>query len=165
MCNWVSLDVVPAKAGTHTPRPRGLVLWQTASAPPDDGGYGPRVRGDDAKRAAVHRRHTPRMRGIQYAAASRFNHGCLWNTGSPAFAGDDSQIQISNSNIPGSHSFAISPRDAPEFLLSTFRPHVRGRRECRALGAPAASRAKIKKHTSKSPRSHRNHPAFPAQWF
>jgi hypothetical protein len=26
------------------------------------------------------------MRGIQYAAASRFNHGCLWNTGSPAGA-------------------------------------------------------------------------------
>ena len=24
---------------------------------------------------------------------------------------------------------------------------------------------KIKKHTSKSPRSRRNHPAFPAQWF
>jgi hypothetical protein len=63
------------------------------------------------------------------------------------------------------HSFAISRRDAPEFLLSTFRPHIRGRRECRALGAPAASRAKMKKHTSKSPRSHRKHPAFPAQWF
>src|ERR1700731_2286899 len=28
-------------------------------------------------------------RGIQYAAASRFDHGRLWNTGSPAFAGDD----------------------------------------------------------------------------
>jgi len=29
------------------------------------------------------------MRGIQYAAASRFYSCCLWNTGSPAFAGDD----------------------------------------------------------------------------
>jgi len=29
------------------------------------------------------------MRGIQYAAASRFQNGRLWNTGSPAFAGDD----------------------------------------------------------------------------
>jgi hypothetical protein len=29
-------------------------------------------------------------RGIQYAAASRFYHQGLWNTGSPAFAGDDS---------------------------------------------------------------------------
>jgi hypothetical protein len=34
-------------------------------------------------------RHTPRKRGIQYAAAFRLNHGCWWNTGSPAFAGDD----------------------------------------------------------------------------
>jgi hypothetical protein len=34
-------------------------------------------------------RHTPRMRGIQYAAASRLNHRRLWNTVSPAFAGDD----------------------------------------------------------------------------
>ncbi|VIO69352.1 hypothetical protein CI1B_26340 [Bradyrhizobium ivorense] len=28
-------------------------------------------------------------RAIQYAAASRLHHHCLWNTGSPAFAGDD----------------------------------------------------------------------------
>jgi hypothetical protein len=31
----------------------------------------------------------PAKAGIQYAAAYRFNHCCLWNTGSPAFAGDD----------------------------------------------------------------------------
>jgi hypothetical protein len=32
----------------------------------------------------------PRLdRGIQYAAAYRFNNSGLWNTGSPAFAGDD----------------------------------------------------------------------------
>jgi hypothetical protein len=30
------------------------------------------------------------MRGTQYAAAFRFYHRRLWNTGSPAFAGDDS---------------------------------------------------------------------------
>ena len=30
------------------------------------------------------------MRGIQYAAAYRLKHNRLWNTGSPAFAGDDS---------------------------------------------------------------------------
>ncbi|PJG50574.1 hypothetical protein CVM73_35575 [Bradyrhizobium forestalis] len=35
--------------------------------------------------------HSPRKRGMQYAAASRLNHNCLWNTGSPAFAGDDSE--------------------------------------------------------------------------
>jgi hypothetical protein len=33
--------------------------------------------------------HTPRRRGIQYAAASKSHHWRLWNTGSPACAGDD----------------------------------------------------------------------------
>jgi hypothetical protein len=37
----------------------------------------------------VETRHTPRMRGIQYAVLSRFNRRRLWNTGSPACAGDD----------------------------------------------------------------------------
>src|SRR5437016_14503130 len=32
--------VVPAHAGTHTPRPAGLAQWVTASAPTNDGGYG-----------------------------------------------------------------------------------------------------------------------------
>jgi len=31
-------------------------------------------------------------RGIQYAAAHRLDHNRLWNTGSPAYAGDDSCI-------------------------------------------------------------------------
>ena len=31
--------------------------------------------------------HAPRKRGIQYAAAYRFNHCRLWNTGSPGQAG------------------------------------------------------------------------------
>jgi len=31
----------------------------------------------------------PAKAGIPYAAAHRFNHRRLWNTGSPAFAGDD----------------------------------------------------------------------------
>ena len=32
----------------------------------------------------------PAQAGIQYAAALRFCHDLSWNTGSPAFAGDDS---------------------------------------------------------------------------
>jgi hypothetical protein len=28
-------------------------------------------------------------RAIQYAALARLDHACLWDTGSPAFAGDD----------------------------------------------------------------------------
>src|SRR5262245_30236509 len=31
----------------------------------------------------------PRRRAIQHAATSRLKHRRLWNTGSPAFAGDD----------------------------------------------------------------------------
>jgi hypothetical protein len=41
-----------------------------------------------------------------------------------------------------SHSFAIPRRDAPEFCSSHSPRKIRGRRECRALDAPAASRAK-----------------------
>jgi hypothetical protein len=33
------------------------------------------------------------MRGIQYAETSRSNHKRLWNTGSPALAGDDSYVR------------------------------------------------------------------------
>jgi hypothetical protein len=33
--------------------------------------------------------HAPRMRGIQYAAASRLKHKRLWNTGSPDKPVDD----------------------------------------------------------------------------
>jgi hypothetical protein len=35
-------------------------------------------------------RHAPRRRGIQYSAASERKHYRLWNTGSSAFADDDS---------------------------------------------------------------------------
>jgi len=33
-------------------------------------------------------------RAIQYAAAYRFNNDGLWNTGSPACAGDDSEQAV-----------------------------------------------------------------------
>jgi hypothetical protein len=44
------------------------------------------------------------MRGIQYAAAFRFHHQCLWNT-RPVKPGDD---------IESKRTFAIPRRDAPE---------------------------------------------------
>src|SRR4030088_2810516 len=50
----------------------------------------PQARGKGQGSGGVSRlRHAPRKRGIQYTAASRFNHRRLSNTGSPAFAGDD----------------------------------------------------------------------------
>jgi hypothetical protein len=56
-----------------------------------------------------------------------------------------------------------SPRGAT--LCPGFANHCpsvrRGHRECRAPDAPAALRAKVKKHASKSPRSHRKAPGIP----
>jgi hypothetical protein len=40
------------------------------------------------------------------------------------------------------HSFTISPRVSREFCIEILPAEIRGRRECRALDAPAASRAK-----------------------
>jgi hypothetical protein len=40
------------------------------------------------------------------------------------------------------HTSAISPRKSARVLPETSRPQIRGRRECRALDAPAASHAK-----------------------
>jgi hypothetical protein len=42
------------------------------------------------------------------------------------------------------HASAISPRHSREFAMDEAHLKFRGRRECRALDAPAASHAKIK---------------------
>jgi hypothetical protein len=46
------------------------------------------------------------------------------------------------------YTSAFSRRGAPEFCKSRSPLEIRGRRECRAHDAPAASRANEKKHTS-----------------
>jgi hypothetical protein len=46
----------------------------------------PLARNDEGIAKLYKGHHTPRMRGIQYAAAFRFHHCCLWNTGSSAGA-------------------------------------------------------------------------------
>jgi hypothetical protein len=60
-----NLNVVPAKAGTHTLRPRLLAQWLTLSAPTDEGGYGsPRARGRHLVwrvRTAMNCRRGPRV--------------------------------------------------------------------------------------------------------
>ena len=38
----------------------------------------------------------PAKAGIQYAAAYRFHNCCLWDTGSSAFADDDSARHLSS---------------------------------------------------------------------
>jgi hypothetical protein len=47
-----------------------------------------------------------------------------------------------NSRTIRRHDFAISPRIRASFTLNVLPPEIRGRRECRAPAAPAASRAK-----------------------
>ncbi len=60
-----------------------------------------------------------------------------------AFAPTESlRIQLSNSNVIYKHSFAISRPDTPEFYPEVHPLMIRGRRECRAPAAPAASHAK-----------------------
>jgi hypothetical protein len=51
----------------------------------------------------------PRQAGIQYAAASRFYHWRLWNTGSSAFADDDIRIWSNPPTTGASVSLARTP--------------------------------------------------------
>ena len=93
-------------------------------------------------------------RAIQYAAASRFNHRCLWNTGSPAFAGDDDGMCVSILAAHCARGFAIRSR-----------PSIK-----RAQGMPGAgwhprSRVQIaQKMRTRAYRYSRSSPAFPARW-
>jgi hypothetical protein len=117
------------------------------------------------------------MRGIQYAAALRFNHQRLWNTGSSAgachraapradpVADDDGRDSIFKHHHCR-HSFAISPRNSREFFRKLAAPEIQ-----RAQGMPGARRARslacnVKKAYEHSHHGHAgNRPAFPAQWF
>ena len=89
---------------------------------------------------------------MQYAAASRFNHNCLWNTGSPGQAGR---------RQPGAFSrHVLCPSCSISLSLSSER----------AQGKPGACRtrslgAKEKAPEQQSPRVQPVTPAFPAQWF
>jgi hypothetical protein len=71
---------------------------------------------------------TPRMRGVQYAVVSRFNHGRLWNTGCPLSRADDERMRLRILAAP----FARALHDrCPSFKH-------RGRREDRVTAAPGA---------------------------
>ena len=134
---------------------------------------------------------SPRMRGIQYAAASRSNHCRLWNTGSSAFADDaaasitpiyprhcerSEAIHVAAQRKNGLLRFARND-DKPHLrssipaarspgLCKSFRPKKRAPRECRVFAAPAVSRAK---GTKESAHEHTGTvgeiPTFPAQWL
>src|SRR6516165_8566487 len=84
-------------------------------------------------------RHTPRKRGIQYAAASRSDLCGLRILDHPP-----SRVMTKESASP-SHLRLLAAPIASESLQECFAPK-RGRGECRARDAPAASRAKKKAH-------------------
>ena len=67
------------------------------------------------------------MRGIQYAAAYRFNHCCLWDTGSPA------RSQLHGRVMTTEYASAFSRRVSPEVLQCRSRPSIK-----RAQGMPGA---------------------------
>ena len=96
------------------------------------------------------------MRGIQYAAAYRFNHRRLWNTGSSAFADDDSCKR----------SFAFPRHIVPELCSKSFALQNQ-----RAQGMPDARCTRglaCDLHKTKCTRAYRfsgEHPTFPAQWL
>jgi hypothetical protein len=62
------------------------------------------------------------------------------------------------------YDFAVSRRDAPE-LCKNPSPRKRGRRESRVPAAPAAPRAKCRKHASASPQVHRDTRLSPRNGF
>jgi hypothetical protein len=70
-------------------------------------------------------------------------------------------------DVVSRHTSAVSPRAAPELCQKSFALQRRGRREGRVPNAPAASCALgvVKYAHEYSQRRHRDHPAFPAQWF
>ena len=79
--------------------------------------------GDSAQHTIV----IPAKAGIQYAAASRFNHYCLWNTGSP---GPSAQLRTGRA-MTTECAFAISRRHLPEVCLEFPALSIR-----RAQGRP-----------------------------
>jgi hypothetical protein len=76
------------------------------------------------------------------------------NTGSSAFADNDDRKCGVLSLIKCTSTF--SRHEVPESCKNHPPPNIRGRRESRVLGAPAAPRAKCRKHASASPQVRRN---------
>jgi len=63
--------------------------WFCGTAPPRAGRHCEPTGRNDVDGLAPHSTVIPAHAGIQYAATFRFYHWGLWDTGSPAFAGDD----------------------------------------------------------------------------
>jgi hypothetical protein len=120
----------------------------------------------------------PAQAGIQYAVASRLNIVASGILGRPVKPDDDKlgdeacaraiNICWCDFKTPRvlKHTFAISRLDTPELCQKFPCPPVRGRGEAgRPMRPIAACAMGSGKSTHALVRSHRNHPALPAQWF
>jgi len=90
----------------------------------------------------------PAKAGIQYAAAYRFNHWRLWNTGSPGPGYAKGFAEASPCWLAGALAEAASRAMTAEIVLAarcarsfaiTLPSPIRGRREDRVRAAPAVS--------------------------
>jgi hypothetical protein len=129
-------------------------------------------RGDDAKcgtscASALHKQPSyPAKRGIQYAAAFRFHHWRFGILDHPLSRMMTVRIRFSNSSRRSQTQLRDLAAHSREFY-----PEHPALRNQRAQGMPGARCARSlvcdKKQSirASSPRSHRIHPAFPAQWF
>src|SRR5260221_7751203 len=98
-------------------------------------------------------RHTPRMRGIQYAAASRLNHWRLWNTGSSAFADDDSG--------ECSHTASPSRGRCPSYAAIVRAPESEGAGNAGCALHPRSRVQKLCEETHTSIQVQRKHSGIP----
>ena len=97
----------------------------------------------------------PAQAGIQYAAAYRLNHCCLWILDPPPAR-----------RMTGEYEAAFSRHVLPEACLKLPAISNRRRREDRVRAAPAVSCAVA--HSKRFTRAYRfggSIPAFPAQWL
>jgi hypothetical protein len=128
-----------------------------------------------------HSRHAPRMRGIQYAAASRLNHRCLWNV----IASEAKQsIVRHNERMDCFASLAMTAENDAPSTAATADMTSRSRdmklpEVCifvRPLEKEGAGKTGCALHPrsrvqcaqevrTRAYRSSGEHPAFPAQWF
>jgi len=116
------------------------------------------------------RRHRPRRRAIQYPTGVSDRAERPRRTGSPAFAGDDSRgwglrFKFQTAAVRR-HSFAISQHGMLESLLFSSHPlQAEGAGNAGRPMRPQAAYAMVVVERTRVVRSHRFHPAFPAQWF
>jgi hypothetical protein len=102
MTDWSVIVNISENSQFHIAVTAGIVCWDCLNARHGDLPYS---------------RHTPRMRGIRYAAASRLNHWRLCNTGSSAGACHRAALCADPLADDGSgrYGFAFPRHQAPGF--------------------------------------------------